>query len=384
MRQVLHVLNSIERSGMEMMLLSSADEWNRNGYSCDVLASANSIGPLAGQLHEAGYGVYHIPLRGKYRYIPAIRFLWRFYRLCRSGYHVIHIHTETAVPIFVIVARMAGIRRIVLTPHNTFQFTGLLRARKIFERWLMRKIGGRYGMISDGVQACEWNIFRNSGVRTWNWIDTKHFRPASSEEWKSARDFIGCDTDKIVILSIGNCSTVKNHTEILRAILLLPSGLNALYLHVGKEEVGRPEKILAEALGIQQSVRFCDSQDSIRNYLWAADIFVMPSLREGLSIAAIEAIASATPSIFADIPGLSEIADLCKFVYRSSSTAYSIANGIEHIAATPREERRLRAVADSERVRSRFSVERGVYSIVCGLYNDSLEGASLRGTEIAK
>ena len=39
MKRVLHVMGSLERSGMEMMLLSSSGQWRRAGYSCDVLAT---------------------------------------------------------------------------------------------------------------------------------------------------------------------------------------------------------------------------------------------------------------------------------------------------------------------------------------------------------
>ncbi|MGD0510682.1 MAG: hypothetical protein ABSA33_02470, partial [Candidatus Micrarchaeaceae archaeon] len=59
MKRVLHVLVSLERSGMEMMLLNSAEEWGRAGYACDVVATAPIIGPLAPELRAAGYGVFH-------------------------------------------------------------------------------------------------------------------------------------------------------------------------------------------------------------------------------------------------------------------------------------------------------------------------------------
>lgn len=68
MKRVLHVLVSLDRSGMEMMLLNSAEEWYRRGYECDVLATAETVGPVAPQMRESGYGVFHIPFRSKWRY----------------------------------------------------------------------------------------------------------------------------------------------------------------------------------------------------------------------------------------------------------------------------------------------------------------------------
>jgi glycosyltransferase involved in cell wall biosynthesis len=368
MKRVLHVLNSLERSGMEKMLLSSATEWARWGLACDVLATAQEIGPLAQQLREAGYGVFHIPMRSRYRYLPRARFFAEFHRLCRSGYDVVHIHTETAVPLLIAVAKLAAIRRLALTPHNTFWFTGFLRGRKILERRLVRLLGGRYGMISNGVMECEKRNFGNTGVRTWNWLDTAHFRPPTEPERLAARQAAGCDADRLVIVSVGNCNAFKNHQELLRAIPLLPSPLDPLYLHIGREPDGHPEQALAAELGIAERVRFLGSQENIREFLWAADVYVMPSLREGLGNAALEAIAAGTPTVVSNVAGMAEVAAETRFTRLIAPEAKAIAAALADLAATPVELRRNRALADSETVRRRFSVANGVRSIVEGLY----------------
>ena len=147
MKRVLHVLASLERSGMEMMLLNSYEEWRSAGYACDVIASAANIGPLAAELRAAGYGVFHIPFRSEFRYLPRRQFIGEFYRLCRSGYDVVHIHTEAATHLFVILAKLAGVRHIVVTPHSLFRFSGPLRVRKALERRLNRLLGDRKSVV---------------------------------------------------------------------------------------------------------------------------------------------------------------------------------------------------------------------------------------------
>ena len=353
---------------MEMMLLSSAGEWARWGVHCDVLATAAQIGPLAERMRDAGYGVFHIPMRSRFRYLPRARFFSDYYRLCRSGYDVVHIHVEAAVPVFLTIAKMAGVASIALTPHNTFYFRGLLRARKFVERWLARLLGGRFGMISDGVMRCEWETYRNPGVRTWNWLDEERFRPATEDERQEARRSLGCAADQFVIVSVGNCNEFKNHPELLRAIALPAAPGNLLYLHVGREETHAPERALAQELGIAEKVRFCGSQEDIRPFLWAADAFVMPSLREGLGMTAIEAIASGTMTILSRVEGLSDIAAHAESPIFIGANAADIASALAEAAALPLNERRSRVAADSERIRHRFSVANGVRSIVEGLY----------------
>ncbi len=299
------------------------------------------------------------------------RFISEYFQLCRSGYDVVHIHTEAATPIFVILAKLAGVPRVALTPHNTFDFTGSLRARKFAERFLIRLLGGRYGMISDGVLECEWERYRNPGVRTWNWFDTVHFRPPSGQERESARQSLGCLPDQFVFVSVGNCNENKNHSELLRAIASLPRSLKPYYLHVGSGPDEEQEKRLAAEIGIENEVRFCGSQEDPRPFLWAADAFAMPSRREGLGISAIEAIACGVPAVLSGVQGLLDVAAGSNASVVTTTAAESMAAGLARIAAVPADELRRAALDDSERVREEFSIEKGVRSIVQGLYRDA-------------
>ena len=376
MKRVLHVLRSLECSGMEMMLLNSFSTWNHYGYTCDVLATTAEVGPQASALRAAGYGVFHIPFRGSVRYVPKLQFVRAYWRLCSSGYDIVHVQTEAAALLFVVLARLAGVKRVALTPHNTFRFNGLMRARKFMERFIIRLLGGRYGMISDTILNCEWEYYRNPGTRIWNWADTAHFRPATPEERTDARRLLGVADNVFVIVSLGNCSAVKNHEAILRAVQLLSSDLRPLYLHIGKEMSDHLERKLAAEIDIEDRVRFVGSQASPLQFLWAADVFVMPSLYEGFSIAAVEAIAAGIPAVLSAVDGLSEVAEEMQEAEIATTEAASIAMGVMKIATLPREERRRRALVDSDRIRQRFSVQNGVRSVVDGLYRSDLEELS--------
>ena len=293
MKRILHIMGSLERSGMEMMLMNSAEQWRCAGYSSDLLATKNDVGPLAEELRRVGYGISHIPFRSGRRYLLNRRLIPEFFRLCKQNrYDIVHIHTEAATPIFAILAKLAGVRSIVLSVHNTFLFDGILRIRKKLERMLIRALGGRYGMVSNAVIECEQKRFNNRGIRLWNWLDTDYFRPPSAEERQAARQSLGCSEDQFVLVSVDNCNHIKNHSALLRALLQVNQAVSSLYLHVGKEEPGRPELRLAERVGLENEVRFMGSRPDPRLFFWAADVFVMPSLYEGLGNSALEAIAS--------------------------------------------------------------------------------------------
>ena len=381
MRRVLHVMHSLERSGMETMLLSSYDEWMRLGFDCDVLATADAIGPVAEQMRASGYGLFHIPFRNGQSYLPRPAFVREFYTLCRSGYDVVHVHTEIAPPVVAVLAKIAGVKRIAVTPHNVFHFSGVLRARKFCERALVRQLGGRYRMISEGVTACEWERYRNRGVRTWNWIDTSHFRPPTREERAAAREGLAIGDDQFVTLSVGNCNYAKNHGAILHALLLLPASLNLLHLHVGREEVGCPERRIAAELGVENNVRFLGSQTDPLSSLWAADAFLMPSHNEGLGLSAIEAVATGLPLLCSEVQGLKDVAAETKWTILTSTSADSVAQAIMTLTAMPATRRRQNALEDSCRIRERFAVESGVRSITEGLYRDNMLATQIQQHE---
>ena len=352
------------------MFLSSYEEWPKLGYECDIVSTAPTAGPIAPDLLERGYGVFHLPFRSKWRYMPRPRFVWDFYKLCKSQYDVVHVHVEAGRPVFALLAKLAGVRRIAVTPHNTFAFHSLLRIRKLCERHLIRLLGGRFGMISSSVQACEWKQYRIAGYRTCNWFDTAHYRPPSSTERENARHALKIKQSDFVIVSVGNCNSAKNHDALLRAIAQLPSSLGALYIHIGREEHDLPERRLAADLGILDRVRFVGSQQDPRTFLWAADLFAMPSKTEGLSIAALEAIASSTPALFSNVAGLADIAAETRWTQLTTTSSSSIAEGIVKIASTDPLLRLKHAVADSDLVRDRFSPRNGVRSIVTALYTE--------------
>jgi glycosyltransferase involved in cell wall biosynthesis len=354
---------------MEMMLMSSNEQWRRVGYSCDVLATKREIGPIVEQIENAGYGVFHIPFRSRRRYLPSRRLIPEFFRLCRKNkYDIVHIHTEAATPIFAILSKLAGVRTVVLSVHNTFLFDGVLRVRKKLERMLIRTLGGRYGMVSTAVMECEQERFHNPGVRLWNWIDTEYFRPPSAEERQLARQTLGCTEDQFVLVSVANCNHVKNHSALLRALLRIKEGVSPLYLHVGKEEPERPELALVERLGLDNEVRFMGSQPDPRQFFWAADLFVMPSLYEGLGNSALEAIASGCPAVLTEVSGLNEVASETKWTISVAPTEEAVASGLSRMAAMAAETRWSRALEDSVRVRERFSMQRGVQIMIENLY----------------
>jgi glycosyltransferase involved in cell wall biosynthesis len=116
---------------------------------------------------------------------------------------------------------------------------------------------------------------------------------------------------------VGTCADVKNHPLLLQAIALMKYRSQLHYFHVGyAEHITEEEQRLAEELGITEQVTFVGRAEPLP-YLKGADVYVMTSKYEGLSIAALEAIFTGMPVLLSDVPGLDEFQDkgLCNVDY---------------------------------------------------------------------
>ncbi len=353
--RVLHVLAELRPSGAEVCLRVAAPRWAEHGVTCEILSVGPERGPYAGVLERAGYPVTHLP-QDPYR-----SFLGGYARLLRDRrFDVVHLHVERANFYNALAARAVGVRRVVLSVHNVFAFTGALRRERRLQRAVLRRAGMRFLSVSASVERGELATFANPTTRILNWYDDARFVPADRSRRAAARERLGLDDDTFAAVSVGNCSEVKNHTEALRALARLAADRPVAYLHVGVEEPGEPERRLAAELGIAGHVRFLGALDDVAPVLAAADCVLMPSHYEGMSIAALESLASGLPAVFADVPGLSDFREFGVPVTWVGTRHADIFRGLAEVAALDPTVRAARGVRGAAIVAQHFGAARGV------------------------
>lgn len=117
------------------------------------------------------------------------------------------------------------------------------------------------------------------------------------------RKELGVEDSDILVLSVGELQTRKNHEVILRAIAKLQNP-NIKYFLCGKGVLQDHLEELAKTLGLQNQVRFLGYRKDVPEIMNAADIFAHPSKREGLGLACLEAMASGLPLVTSNIQGI--------------------------------------------------------------------------------
>jgi glycosyltransferase involved in cell wall biosynthesis len=301
--KVLHILHSLRFSGAEVMLKLAAPTIHAQGFNQHILADGPTVGDYASTLQEAGFTVYHRPYTSW-----SVMHLWHMYRFFkRNNFTVIHNHTEQNFIWYLLIARLAGIPRLVSTVHSTFAFHGQVRWRRGFYRWIARDVlNTQFTAIGPSVAKVEASTYRNPTVLVPNWLDEQRFvPPRNSAERAEARQYFSLSDDTVVLTSIGGCDDNKNHKAVLEslAVLRARTSQKIIYLHIGEGHTHMAEQQLAQQLGVDSCVKFAGQLRNVRIALLATDIYVMPSLREGLSISLLEALSCGVPSVVFDVNG---------------------------------------------------------------------------------
>ncbi|SLM50193.1 Glycosyl transferase, group 1 [Nitrospira japonica] len=280
-------------SGLAALLISS-------GFR--VMVGLFRPGWLQEQCQHRKISVHVLPLSGiaGWRWFVACLKLVRTQRI-----DLIHAHEFSAIVCGWVIARLAGIP-FVGTVHGKNYFWERARRRLAYRvisgsgrlvavsqdlrQFVMEKVGlssERIDLIYNGVE---------SGARV------------SNDEARQARAELGLAPDNVVIGAIGSLYPVKGHQFLLEAMpAVLVRYPHTVLLVMGRGELEDTLKEQAKRLGLEGSVRFLGMRNDIPKLLGTLDVFVLPSLSEGLSLALLEAMAAGIPAVATKVGGNAEL-----------------------------------------------------------------------------
>jgi glycosyltransferase involved in cell wall biosynthesis len=362
--KVLHLFSEIKFSGAEIMYRNAARYFQDNGVDLFAWATGISVGEFAQAFEEQGIIVQHHPLPQR----KSLYSTWKYYRhlysyLREGNFDILHIHRQDLF-VAAIVARLAGVR-CVKTQHNVFRNRWFTRPYAILRRFVVRKVFSLvFHSIGPSVYANELEYYKNPSVQINNWYDSLRFYPATSlTEKQELRAQLEIPNNAFVVISVGGCSDIKKHSDILRAFASVGEGLDFNYLHLGTGSLEREEQALASELGISEKVRFVGNTDKVREYLVAADVFAMPSKFEGLGNAALEAMACGVPPVLYDVPGLRDLVVDRDNGYLIRPDWQQLAKTFQRCHANPEEREGLGTKA-AEHVENHYSMSKNVMAMI--------------------
>jgi len=307
--KVLHLFNEINYSGAELMYANAALIFQTNRVEMLAISTGINRGNFAEVFEQKNIKTYHWPINSQANSLfKKIKYYTKFYKFIKEQkIDVLHIHRNDLY-IAAYCSWLAGIRTIK-TMHNVFKNRIITYPHGFIQRLIARKLlKVTFQTIGQSVYENELNYYHNPSVRINNWFDPNRFYPIKSDnEKQELRQKLNIKSDAFIIISVGGCSEIKNHSDIIHALAQLEKKSDCLYLHLGTGKIEENEKNLALELGIQNRIQFLGNQNKVRDFLIASDVYIMTSKFEGLSIAGIEAMACGLPSILYNSPGLRDL-----------------------------------------------------------------------------
>ena len=119
---------------------------------------------------------------------------------------------------------------------------------------------------------------------------------------------MGIPNDAVLLLSVGELNENKNHQAIIKAVSYL-NNMNIHYIIAGCGEKLASLKNLAMAFGIAENIHLIGYRTDINELCMISDIFCFPSYREGLGLAALEAMASGLPIVTSNVHGINDYSE---------------------------------------------------------------------------
>ena len=254
--------------------------------------------------------------------ITELKDLRRFFK--EHHYDIIHIDTDTLRMDGVLYcAKKEGVIKRVIHSHNA-KFGNIKKGVDRFEavcnirRSLIAKWATDYLACSD--LAAKWlfpdKLIRNNKVlMVKNGIDGKRFMFDENIRQKMRLE-LGIADDQKLIGHVGRFDPQKNHTflvDMFKVALEKDSNLRLILIGNGDLKESIVNKI--REYNIEDKVKLVSSTDNVPNYFFAMDVFILPSLYEGLPLTCLEAQASGLPTLLSDtITSEAKITSLAEYL----------------------------------------------------------------------
>jgi len=339
--------------GAEMMVFRLSEELRRRGHTVVPVGPRNGTGWMGDMFRTAGFSQETFWLKSPID-AGCVGRLMQLFR--RHKIDVVHSHEFTMGVYGSAAARLLAIPHI-FTMHGGLTVTKALR-RRIALRWAIRQSGEAVAVSNATRDAFAHDL----GLRKSEFTVVHNGVPAKPGNPERVRREFGCREGETVILAVGNLERNKNHRMLLEALVRLQDdGLSVPWrLIIAAGRGGDEHHYLLEyvrAQGLDDRVHIALGRDDITDLQALADVFVMPSLWEGLPMALLEAMVAGKAIVASETAGIPEaIANGRDGLLVPPGNLDALAEGLRTLLTDPRRRRELAAAA-SARAHREFTVQ---------------------------
>lgn len=303
---VLHVVGNMGIGGIETLIMNIYRNIDRSKVQFDFLIHNPTEGEYADEIKRMGGKIYRMPvLRDKphtyyWRYFEYKRALKRFFSE-HPEIEIVHGHMTNTAAIYMPIAKKYGnVKCCIAHSHQSIAtkgFSGVVT--NILQRNLWKTATD---LFSCSEKASHWIypenvICRNEVKIIHNGIDIEKYR-YSIERFKEERKKLGIDESTLVLGNVSRFNSVKNHSfmiDILEECIRFNP--NTVLILVGDGVLLDSIKKKVKQNGLEKNVYFMGLRSDVADIIQAFDVFILPSISEGLPVCAIEAQAAGLPVV---------------------------------------------------------------------------------------
>ena len=324
-------------SMIDQFNMSNIEILQKLGYQVDIACnfefgsstSAERVNKFQDELIEKGVNSYNIIIPRKLTKVKELLIAYRDVKklLSQNHYEIVHCHS----PIGGVITRLASIKsrkngtKVIYTAHGFHFFKGAP-----IINWLtfypIEKICAQFTdclitINNEDYQRAVDNKFLAKKIEYVPGIGIDTSNQKNLEFDKNIKKAEFEIKDEPILISVGELNGNKNHEVIIKAISKI--NLPLKYIICGKGEKLDYLKDLAKNLGVQDRVIFTGYRSDVADLLKMSDIFCLPSYREGLSVALMEAMSSGLAVVCSNIRGNIDLVEQGKGGYLSAPNDFN-------------------------------------------------------------
>ena len=300
MIRVLHVLGGLDRGGAETMVMNLYRAIDRAQVQFDFIIHTEKHQAYYDEIITLGGRIYCFPAFNGIN-VFALRKKWADFFKNHPEYKILHSHVRSYASLYLPIAKKAGLKTIIHS-HNTSSGKGLKAIVKFCLQRGLRKNVDYYFACSD--VAGKWlfgeKITKQSNYHVLNnAIDVEKYAYSESSR-KKIRDEFNLK-DEFVVGHVGRFHPQKNHLFLVDVFAEIHKKCpNSVLMLVGTGDLMDSVKEKVMELKLEDSVIFMGARADVNELLSAFDVFVFPSLFEGLPVTLVEVQAAGLPCFVSD------------------------------------------------------------------------------------
>ncbi|GIM28751.1 putative glycosyltransferase EpsF [Clostridium polyendosporum] len=304
--RILQITGGMNTGGAETMIMHLYRTIDKSKVQFDFISFTDAKCHYDDEIKALGGRIFYVPSPKK---TNLFKFIVDLYRVIKQygPYHAVHAHTLFNSGLALLAARLAGIKLRICHSHNTLGDYGHILIRKIYFAFMRVLIKLNSNKNVSCTKAAGKFLFGKRSIRKQmftvlpNAIDLTPYKYIDLNAVRSMRKKLGINEDTLVIGHVGKFGEQKNHIFLVRlAEYLRDKEVDFKLILIGQGDLKKQIEAMIEEKQLNEHVKFLGVQTNIPLYMRMFDVFVLPSLYEGLGIVLIEAQAAGTPCVISD------------------------------------------------------------------------------------